>query len=118
MPPRPAGFRVTDCSNPDWMRLLGRGGAYDAALLSFDLTRSSPRAAGALLRSDSTTLNLNRFADPEADALIDELAASDDPDDQARARRRELDAKALGRRVGVPLFAHPIVTAVGPGSPG
>ncbi len=51
----PAGFRVTDCSNPDWMRMLGRGGAYDAVLLSCDLTSLEPGvAAGALLRSDST----------------------------------------------------------------
>jgi peptide/nickel transport system substrate-binding protein len=109
----PAGFRVTDCSTPDWMRMLGRGGVYDAVLLSFDLTPLGPAAAGALLRSDSTTLNLNRFADPAADTLIDQLAASDDPALQAELVGR-LDEKVWAASAGVPLFASPVATAVGP----
>jgi peptide/nickel transport system substrate-binding protein len=109
----PAGFRVTDCSSPDWLRMLGRGGAYDAVLLSLDLATLGPAAAGALLRSDSTTLNLNRFADPDTDALIDELAASDDPALQADLVGR-LDARLWSAAAGVPLFARPMVIAVGP----
>jgi peptide/nickel transport system substrate-binding protein len=110
----PAGFLVTDCSTADWMRVLGRGGAYDAALLSFDFTSvGSAAGAGEVLRSDSTTLNLNRFADPEADALIDQLTDTDDPALQQELVGR-LDQKMWVSAAGVPLFARPIVTAVGP----
>ena len=113
----PAGFLVTDCSTPDWMRMLGRGGAYDAALLSWDPTPLGPSAAAALLRSDSTVANLNRFADPAADALIDELEASDDPARQDELVA-ELDAVVWSSAAGLPLFAHPVVTVVGPGVTG
>jgi peptide/nickel transport system substrate-binding protein len=106
-----AGFRVTDCSRPDWSSLLGVAGAYDAALFAWDTTRLGPSAIAAVFRSDSKIANLNRFADPQADALVDEIAGSDDPETQTAALQ-ELDAILWADAYGVPLFAHPTLTAV------
>src|SRR5690606_41358323 len=86
-----AGCRVTDCSRPDWSSLLGVAGAYDAALFAWDTTRLGPSAIAAVFRSDSQIANLNRFADPQADALVDEIARSDDAETQTAALQK-LDA--------------------------
>ncbi len=106
-----AGFRVTDCSRPDWSSLLGVAGAYDAALFAWDTTRLGPSAIAAVFRSDSQIANLNRFADPQADALVDEIAGSDDAETQTAALQK-LDAILWADAYGVPLFAHPTLTAV------
>jgi peptide/nickel transport system substrate-binding protein len=106
-----AGFRVTDCSRADWTSMLGVAGAYDAALFAWDTTRLGPSAVAAVFRSDSTVANLNRFSDPDADALVDEISGTDDPEVQEKALR-ELDGVLWGDAYGVPLFAHPTLTAV------
>lgn len=106
-----AGFRVTDCSRPDWSSLLGVAGAYDAALFAWDTTRLGPSAIAAVFRSDSTIANLNRFSDPEADELVDEITGSDDPETRDAALRK-LDAILWADAYGVPLFAHPTLTAI------
>lgn len=106
-----AGFRVTDCSNPDWEGLLGVSGAYDAALFAWDTTRLGASAAAAVYRSDSALVNFSRYANPEVDALVDEVAATDDPELQAAALAR-IDALLWADAYGVPLFAYPTVTAV------
>jgi peptide/nickel transport system substrate-binding protein len=106
-----AGFRVTDCSNPDWERLLGVSGAYDAALFAWDTTRLGAAAAAAVYRSDSALVNFSRYANPEVDALVDEVAATEDPALQAAALAR-IDALLWADAYGVPLFAYPTVTAV------
>jgi peptide/nickel transport system substrate-binding protein len=106
-----AGFRVTDCSRPDWSSLLGVAGAYDAALFAWDTTRLGPSAIAAVFRSDSAIANLNRFADPDADALVDEITGSEDPEVQSAALRK-LDAILWAEAYGLPLFAHPTLTAV------
>jgi peptide/nickel transport system substrate-binding protein len=107
------GFQVTDCSTPDWRRALGRAGAYDAALLSWDPTRFGPAFASAVLRSDSETANLNGFSDPAADALVDELAQTDDPDRRAELLA-QLDSAIWDAAAGIPLTAHPVLTVTGP----
>ena len=106
-----AGFRVTDCSRPDWSSLLGVAGAYDAALFAWDTTRLGPSAIAAVFRSDSTIANLNRFADDEADVLVDEITGTDDAEAQTAALQK-LDAILWADAYGVPLFAHPTLTAV------
>jgi peptide/nickel transport system substrate-binding protein len=106
-----AGFRVTDCSRPDWASLLGVAGAYDAALFAWDTTRLGPSAVAAVFRSDSAVANLNRFSDPDADALVDEATGTDDVADQTAALQK-LDAILWADAYGVPLFAHPTLTAV------
>lgn len=106
-----AGFRVTDCARADWVDWLGVAGAYDAALFAWDTTRLGPSAVAAVFRSDSAVANLNRYASPAADALVDEITGSDDPERQT-ARLQELDALLWADAYGVPLFAHPTLTAV------
>jgi peptide/nickel transport system substrate-binding protein len=113
-----AGFRVTDCSTPDWARMLGRGGAYDAALLAWDLSATAPVVARQLLTSDSAVANLNRLADPDVDRLLDELGSVDasagsgaaDTDDVIA----ELDAALWNGFAGMPLYAHPVRAIVDP----
>ncbi|AYF98487.1 ABC transporter family substrate-binding protein [Protaetiibacter intestinalis] len=106
-----AGFRVTDCSRGDWSSLLGVAGAYDAALFAWDTTRLGPGAVAAVFRSDSTIANLNHFADPEADALVDTVTGTDDQDAQVAALT-ELDGILWKAAYGVPLYAHPTLTVV------
>ena len=108
-----AGFQVTDCSTPDWRRALGRAAAYDAVLLSWDPTRFGPAFAGAVLRSDSETANLNGFSDPAVDALVDELTQTDDPDRRAELLT-QLDEAIWDVAAGIPLTAHPVLTVIGP----
>lgn len=112
-----AGFRVTDCSNPDWDGLLGVPGAYDAALYAWDTTRLGAAAASAVFRSDSSLANFSHYASDEADAVIAELDATDDADEQT-ALLTELDGIVWGDAYGVPLFAFPTVTAVSAGVAG
>jgi peptide/nickel transport system substrate-binding protein len=106
-----AGFVVTDCSNADWEALLGVAGAYDAALFAWDTTRLGPAAVSAVFDSDSELANFTHYADPEVDALIDELDASDD-DAEVTRLLTEIDALVWADAYGVPLFAYPTVTAV------
>lgn len=106
-----AGFTVTDCSSPDWQGLLGVAGAYDAALFAWNATRLGPGSAAAIYRSDSELANFNRYANPEVDALIDELVRTDDPADQLRLGT-EIDTHLFGDAYGLPLYAYPTLTAV------
>ena len=106
-----AGFLVTDCSSPDWESLLGVAGTYDAALFAWDTTRLGPAAASAIFQSDSKLANFTRYADPEVDALIEELDASDD-DAEVTRLLTEIDGRIWADAYGVPLFAYPTVTAV------
>lgn len=106
-----AGFRVTGCARADWVDWLGVAGAYDAALFAWDTTRLGPSAVAAVFRSDSTVANLNRYNSPEADALVDAITSTDDPEEQT-AGLLQLDALLWEDAYGVPLFAHPTLTAV------
>jgi peptide/nickel transport system substrate-binding protein len=106
-----AGFAVTDCSSPDWQGLLGVAGAYDAALFAWDTTRLGPGAAAAIYRSDSALANFNRYANAEVDALVDELARTEDADDVV-ALSAQIDAHLWGDAYGAPLYAYPTLTAV------
>lgn len=106
-----AGFNVTDCSSPDWQGLLGVAGAYDAALFAWDTTRLGPGAAGAIFRSDSALANFNRYANPDVDALVDQLARTTDPGEQARIAA-EIDTHLFEDAYGLPLYAYPTLTAI------
>ncbi len=106
-----AGFRVSDCSNPDWRGLLGVAGAYDAALFAWDTTRLGPTAVSAVFRSDSALANFSRYDNPEVDALVAELESP-----AAVGRETEIltriDELLWADAYGLPLFAYPTLTAV------
>jgi peptide/nickel transport system substrate-binding protein len=106
-----AGFQVTDCSSSDWADLLGVSGSYDAALFAWDTTRLGPTAVGAVYRTGSKLANFSGYSDPQSDAIIDELQATDDPAQQNRLLTR-LDTRLWAVAYGLPLFAYPTVTAV------
>lgn len=106
-----AGFAVTDCSNTDWLGLLGVAGQYDAALFAWDTTRLGPAAASAVFRSDSKLANFSRYASAHVDALIDQVNATDDPAEITRLLT-EIDTQLWTDAYGLPLFAYPTVTAV------
>jgi peptide/nickel transport system substrate-binding protein len=106
-----AGFVVTDCSNADWEGLLGVTGSYDAALFAWNTTRLGPAAVSAVFDSESQLANFTHYANPQVDALIDELDASDD-DAEVTRLLTEIDSLVWADAYGVPLFAYPTVTAV------
>jgi peptide/nickel transport system substrate-binding protein len=106
-----AGFVVTDCSSPDWQGLLGVAGDYDAALFAWDTTRLGDTAQAAVFRSDTALANFNHYNDAESDALITQLTATDDPDQQT-ALLTKLDTRIWSKAYGMPLYAYPTLTAV------
>lgn len=106
-----AGFRVSDCSRSDWQSALGVAGAYDAALFAWDPQVLGADALGAVFRSDSAIANLNRYANDEADRLIDLLATPLTPEERAAALA-DLDAELWSDAYGVPLFSYPTATLV------
>lgn len=107
-----AGFAVEDCSRSDWESMLGVAGAYDAALFSWDSAKLGAEAVGRVFDSRSPVVNLNGYADAESDALVDALRLTDDPGERRRLLT-ELDARIWDSAYGLPLFTHPVVTAVG-----
>lgn len=105
------GFRVTDCSSPNWSDQLGVPGAYDAALFAWDTTRLGPTAVGAVYRTGSALANFTGYSDPQTDAIVDALGATDQPATQTKLLT-QLDARLWAAACGAPLFAYPTVTAV------
>jgi peptide/nickel transport system substrate-binding protein len=108
-----AGFVVTDCSSSDWQGLLGVDGSYDAALFAWDTTRLGPTAQASIFRSDAALTNFTHYDDPDSDALIAQLAATDDPAQQT-ALLTKLDTRIWSQAYGLPLYTYPTLTAVGP----
>lgn len=106
-----AGFRVTDCSRPDWVDFLGVANAYDASLFGWNETNLAVSAPAARLRSDSAISNLNYFSSDEVDDVLDAL---DEPRsvEERSALFSELDSALWSQRYGVPLFQYPSLTAV------
>ncbi|MCU1545948.1 MAG: uncharacterized protein JWP30_1048 [Homoserinimonas sp.] len=105
-----AGFRVTDCSSPDWNNLLGNPGVYDAALYALQTTNLAVSAVAASFSSSSTINNHNRYANADVDAL---LASLNHPvDDAGRVRAlAEIDALVWADFAGVPLYQYPRILA-------
>ena len=107
---KPAGFEVTNCSQPRWAEGLGIPGAYDAALFGWNTANRAVSAAEARLGSASSISNFNGYSNPEVDATLDELALSTDPQLQ-RELLTEIDAQLWNDAYGVPLYQYPVVTA-------
>jgi peptide/nickel transport system substrate-binding protein len=105
------GFQVTDCSTAGWADALGEPGRYDAALFAWDTTRLGPTAVGAVYRTGEQLANFTGYSDPQSDAIVDGLNATDDPAQQTTLLTR-LDTRLWSAAYGAPLFAYPTVTAV------
>lgn len=106
-----AGFRVSDCSRPDWESALGVAGEYDAALFAWDTRALGPDTIGAVFRSDSAVANLNRYANTEVDRLIERLETPLTSEERAAALAA-IDAALWADAYGVPLFSYPTVALV------
>jgi len=105
------GFQVTDCSTGSWADVLGEPGRYDAALFAWDTTRLGATAVGAVYRTGEQLANFTGYSDPQSDAIVDALNATDDPAQQTKLLT-QLDGRLWSASYGAPLFAYPTVTAV------
>ena len=106
-----AGFRVTDCSSPGWLDLLGVPGRYDASLYALRATNLAVSSARAAYAVDGAN-NTNFFTDPAASTLLERLDLTRDPDDQEEILRR-IDAAAWADASSLPLYQLPSLTAFG-----
>ena len=105
-----AGFRITDCSSPDWVNLLGTPGSYDASLFAWKVTNLSIAGEQAIFATGGRN-NLNFFTSAKVDDLFGQLSVA--PDDAARIDiKRQLDAELFASAYGLPLYQDPAVVAV------
>lgn len=105
-----AGFRVTDCSSPNWRDLLGVPRQYDASLYALRSTNLAVTAARASFASSNAVNNTSFYANPRVDELLDEL------DRAPRGTERteiltEIDRLVWADAFGVPLYQFPSITA-------
>ncbi|WP_157156729.1 ABC transporter family substrate-binding protein [Diaminobutyricimonas sp. LJ205] len=106
----PAGIRITDCSDPDWVEKLGDPGAYDAALFGWRATNVGVTGLAARLHSTEEISNFSFYANPEVDALLAELATSIDDGRQSELLA-EIDALLWADSYGAPLYQYPQLIA-------
>lgn len=105
-----AGFRVTDCSSPDWMNLLGVPGSYDASLFAWNVTNLSTAGQEAIFATGGRN-NLNFFSSQKVDDLFGRLSVA--VDDSARiTTKQQIDAELFADAYGLPLYQDPAVVAV------
>lgn len=106
---RLAGFRITNCSSPDWLNLLGTPHTYDASLFAW--TSSNKSVAGQLsIFGTEGRGNLNGYSNPDVDTALSRLAVT--PDGEARQGiRMRLDAMLYADAYGLPLYQDQIVVA-------
>jgi peptide/nickel transport system substrate-binding protein len=104
-----AGFRVTDCSSPDWLGLLATPGAYDASLFAWSATNLSFSGLQAIYGSGQRN-NFNHYSDAAVDDVLARLSVA--LDDGGRMRlRQELDRLLWEDAYGLPLYQNPVVVA-------
>ena len=104
-----AGITVTDCSSPDWRELLGSAGAYDAALYGWEPSNVGVTPTIEAFGTDGRT-NLNDYSNPDVDALLAELSATDDANER-RDLELKVDTQLWADAYGVPLYQYPSLYA-------
>ncbi len=105
-----AGFRVTDCSSPDWVNLLGTPGSYDASLFAWKSSNLSVAGEQAMFATGGRN-NLNFYTSRKVDELFVQLSGVSN--DAARiALRQQLDKELFADAYGLPLYQDPTVVAV------
>jgi peptide/nickel transport system substrate-binding protein len=105
-----AGIRVTDCSTPNWLTMLGKRGAYDAALYGWRSTTDPVGSAVPRLHSGVSTENYSFYSSAVADKLLDALAAAPD-DAEQNELLATLDKQLFTDAYGLPLYQQPALTA-------
>jgi len=111
-----AGFRVTNCSSPDWVNLLGTPQSYDAALFAWNVTNHSVTGAQAIFGTEGRN-NFSHYSNPEVDSLFGKLGAETADTDRGSGStgvdiRKKVDALLFADSYGVPLYQSPTVVAV------
>ncbi|MDQ0820094.1 peptide/nickel transport system substrate-binding protein [Arthrobacter sp. V4I6] len=98
-----AGFRIVDggLGASDWGRALG-GGTYDAAIFGWISTGVGVTGVPQVFKAGNDS-NFNRYTDPEADRLMDELIATTDRSKQD-GLIQQIDRKLWDSAYGLPLF--------------
>lgn len=103
-----AGFTVIDAGSDDWGSKLGDG-SYDAVVFGWQSTSLAVTSSQATFYSTGGN-NLNGYANPEVDALYDELATEYDPEAQIDLLI-EIEKLLWADAYGVTVFQFPGVTA-------
>jgi len=104
-----AGFQIVDEGDATWNTRLGDG-SYDAAIFGWTSSGVSVSDTPQVFGSGQAS-NFNGFANPEADALMNQLIQTVDPDEQI-ALRQQIDKLIWDSFYGLPLFATVGVDAV------
>ncbi|HEY4267392.1 MAG TPA: ABC transporter substrate-binding protein [Galbitalea sp.] len=105
-----AGFRVSDCSSANWSSKLRHAGEWDAALLSWRSTNSAVAGSNARLHSGTSADNVNHYASPVTDKLLDTLAQTTSDAGQTQLLT-QIDTQLFADSYGLPLFQQPSLTA-------
>jgi peptide/nickel transport system substrate-binding protein len=98
-----AGFKIVDggLGSSDWGKALGKGG-YDATIFGWINPGVGVSGVPQIFKSNNDS-NFNRFSDPDADKLMDELIVTADKTKQDDLIK-QIDKKIWSSAYGLPLF--------------
>lgn len=98
-----AGFKIVDggLGKSDWGKALGKGG-YDATIFGWTNPGVGVSGVPQIFKSNNDS-NFNKFSDPEADKLMDQLIVTTDHSKQDDLTK-QIDKKIWDSGYGLPLF--------------
>ncbi|GHG47003.1 peptide ABC transporter substrate-binding protein [Sinomonas cellulolyticus] len=98
-----AGFKIVDggLGKSDWGKALGKGG-YDATIFGWINPGVGVSGVPQIFKTGNGS-NFNKFSDPEADKLMDQLIQTTDTSKQVDLEK-QIDQKIWASSYGVPLF--------------
>ncbi|BCT76917.1 peptide ABC transporter substrate-binding protein [Sinomonas cyclohexanicum] len=98
-----AGFNIVDggLGKSDWGKALGKGG-YDASIFGWINPGVGVSGVPQIFKTGNGS-NFNKFSDPEADKLMEQLIQTTDTSKQVDLEK-QIDQKIWASSYGVPLF--------------
>ncbi|GAB3282628.1 ABC transporter family substrate-binding protein [Sinomonas notoginsengisoli] len=98
-----AGFKVVDggLGKSDWGKALGKGG-YDATIFGWINPGVGVSSVPQIFKTGNGS-NFNKFSDPDADKLMDQLTQTTDQSKQVDLEK-QVDKKIWASSYGLPLF--------------
>lgn len=98
-----AGFKIVDggLGKSDWSKALGKGG-YDATIFGWINPGVGVSGVPQIFKTGNQS-NFNKFSDPEADKLMDQLIQTTDQSKQVDLEK-QIDQKIWASSYGLPLF--------------
>jgi peptide/nickel transport system substrate-binding protein len=105
-----AGFKVVDggLGKADWSKALGNG-TYDASIFGWINSGVGVSGTPQIFKTGAGS-NFNKFSDPEADRLMDELVVTTDKSKQDDLQQ-QIDKRIWSTSYGLPLFQSPDIKA-------